>query len=96
MASKSGHKKSGQGDFRLASRTLAAVLVAKELYHSFAGKHKEKTVDGLIFKVILEDIPRHGPELADESCCVGKEIKEATVKELAEFYPPAPDGTRSI
>ncbi|RLC08673.1 MAG: hypothetical protein DRH43_09660, partial [Deltaproteobacteria bacterium] len=41
----------------------------------------------LILKVMLEDIPRHGPELAEELRRVGKEIKEKAAKELAEFYP---------
>jgi adenine-specific DNA methylase len=50
----------------------------------------------LILKVLLEDIPRHGPSLADELRRVGKEIKELAEKELAEFYPPDPDGARPI
>jgi len=50
----------------------------------------------LILKVMLEDIPRHGPELAEELRRVGKEIKEKAEKELAEFYPPDPDGARPI
>jgi putative DNA methylase len=50
----------------------------------------------LILKVLLEDIPRHGPGLADELRRVGREIKEAAEKELAEFYPPDPDGARPI
>jgi putative DNA methylase len=50
----------------------------------------------LILKVLLEDIPRHGPGLADELRRVGKEIKEAAEKELAEFYPIDPDGARPI
>jgi putative DNA methylase len=50
----------------------------------------------LILKVLLEDIPRHGAGLADELRRVGKEIKEAAEKELAEFYPPDPDGARPI
>lgn len=50
----------------------------------------------LILKVMLEDIPRHGPELAEELRKVGKEIKEAAEKELAEFYPPDPDGSKPI
>jgi len=45
----------------------------------------------LILKVMLEDIPRHGPELAEELRRVGKEIKEKAEKELAEFYPSDPD-----
>ena len=50
----------------------------------------------LILKVLLEDIPRHGPHLAEELRRVGREIKEAAEKELAEFYPPDPDGARPI
>jgi len=44
----------------------------------------------LINKVLLEDIPRHGPRLADELRRVAAEIKEQAEKELAEFYPPDP------
>ena len=50
----------------------------------------------LILKVMLEDIPRHGPELADELRRVGKEIKHKAEKELAEFYPKDPDGATPI
>ena len=50
----------------------------------------------LILKVLLEDIPRHGPALAEELRRVGKQIKEQAGKELAEFYPPDPDGARPI
>ena len=50
----------------------------------------------LILKVLLEDIPRHGPELADELRRVGAEVKKAAEKELAAFYPVDPDGSRPI
>ncbi len=50
----------------------------------------------LILKVMLEDIPRHGPKLAEELRRVGKEIKAAAEKELGEFYPIDPDGSRPI
>jgi adenine-specific DNA methylase len=50
----------------------------------------------LILKVLLEDIPRHGPELAEELRRVGKEVKKAAEEELAEFYPPEPNGARPI
>jgi adenine-specific DNA methylase len=53
-------------------------------------------VAALILKVMLEDIPRHGPKLAEELRRVGKEIKEAAEKELAPFYPADPDGARPI
>ncbi len=50
----------------------------------------------LILKTMLEDIPRHGPELAEELRRVGKEVKAAAEKELAQFYPPDPDGATPI
>ncbi len=50
----------------------------------------------LILKVMLEDIPRHGPGLADEVRGVGSEIKAAAEKELADLYPPDADGATPI
>jgi len=50
----------------------------------------------LILKVMLEDIPRHGPGLADELRKVGAEIKAAAEEELADLYPPDPDGATPI
>jgi len=50
----------------------------------------------LILKVMLEDIPRHGPELADELRRVGAEVKKHTEKELAQYYPPDPDRATPI
>ena len=50
----------------------------------------------LILKVMLEDIPRHGPELAEELRRVGGEIKKQAEKKLAEFYPKDEDGATPI
>ncbi|OGA43317.1 MAG: DNA methyltransferase, partial [Betaproteobacteria bacterium RIFCSPLOWO2_12_FULL_62_13] len=50
----------------------------------------------LILKVMLEDIPRHGPALAEELRKAGAEIKKQVEKELAQFYPPDSDGARPI
>ena len=50
----------------------------------------------LILKVMLEDIPHHGPELAEELRRVGGEIKQKAEKELAEYYPKDPDGATPI
>ncbi|MCK6469153.1 MAG: DUF1156 domain-containing protein [Candidatus Brocadia sinica] len=50
----------------------------------------------LILKVMLEDIPRHGPELAEELRWVGAKIKQEAEKELAEFYPADSDGAKPI
>ena len=50
----------------------------------------------LILKVMLEDIPRHGPELADELRRVGGEIKQQAERELADLYPTDPDGAAPI
>jgi len=66
----------------------------------------------LILKTMLEDIPRYGNTdfklkdddgkekivhgLADALRHVGKQVKAAAEKELAQFYPPDPDGSRPI
>ena len=50
----------------------------------------------LILKVMLEDIPRHGPKLAEELRCVGAEIKREAEKELADLYPKDPSGATPI
>src|SRR6516164_6640125 len=50
----------------------------------------------LILKVMLEDIPRQGLELAEELRRVGAKVKEAAEKVLAQFYPPDPDGSWPI
>ena len=50
----------------------------------------------LILKVMLEDIPRHGPGLAEELRKVGGEIKQQAERELADLYPADPDGATPI
>ena len=50
----------------------------------------------LILEVMLEDIPRHGPGLADELRRVGGEIKRQAERELADLYPKDPDGATPI
>ena len=50
----------------------------------------------LILKVMLEDIPRHGPELADELREAGAAIKRRAERELADLYPKDPDGATPI
>jgi 16S rRNA G966 N2-methylase RsmD len=50
----------------------------------------------LILKVMLEDIPRYRPGLADELRKVGAEIKKQAEKELAQYYPPDPGGAVPI
>ncbi len=50
----------------------------------------------LILKAMLEDIPRHGPALAEELRKVGDEIKQYAHRELAELYPKDPDGAVPI
>ena len=50
----------------------------------------------LILKVMLEDIPRHGPGLADDLRKAGAEIKARAEKELADLYPKDPDGATPI
>ena len=50
----------------------------------------------LILKVMLEDIPRHGPRLAKELRKVGAEIKAKAEEELVDLYPTDPDGATPI
>ncbi len=50
----------------------------------------------LILKVMLEDIPRHGPGLAKELRKAGEEIKKKAERALADLYPPDPDGAKPI
>ena len=46
--------------------------------------------------MLLEDIPRHGVDLADELRTVGAEVKKSAEKELGDLYPRDPDGARPI
>lgn len=50
----------------------------------------------LILKMMLEDIPRYGPGLAEELRRIGAEIKAAAEENLGEFYPPDPDGAQPV
>ena len=50
----------------------------------------------LILKVMLEDIPRHGPGLAEELRTAGGAIKTVAEKELADLYPKDRDGATPI
>jgi adenine-specific DNA methylase len=50
----------------------------------------------LILKVMLEDIPRHGSNLAAEVRLVGSEIEKRAEKELADLYPKDPDGASPL
>ena len=50
----------------------------------------------LILKVMLEDIPRHGPKLAQDLRRVGAEIKQKAEKELADLYPKDLNGATPI
>jgi putative DNA methylase len=52
---------------------------------AFAGELN--SVACLVLKALLEDIPKHGPELAESLEKVGGEIQTAVAKELADFYP---------
>ena len=50
----------------------------------------------LILKVVLEDIPRHGPKLAEDLRRIGDEIKRQAAEELADLYPKDLDGATPI
>jgi adenine-specific DNA methylase len=46
----------------------------------------------LILKILLEDIPRHGSEIATKLRRVGREIDSQAKMKLEAYYPPDPDG----
>lgn len=50
----------------------------------------------LILKVMLEDIPKSGPELIDELKAAGNRIIKQAKEELKEYYPDDPDGSKPI
>ena len=50
----------------------------------------------LILKVMLEEVPRHGPELVDGLRRAGAVIRKTAEKELADLYPTDPDGATPI
>ena len=50
----------------------------------------------LILKVMLEDVPRHGPGLAEELRKAGGEIKAAAERALTDLYPKDSDGATPI
>lgn len=50
----------------------------------------------LILKVMLEDIPKSGPELIDELKTVGDRIIKHAKEELSKYYPDDPDGSKPV
>ena len=50
----------------------------------------------LILKVMLEDVPRHGPGLAEALRKAGGEIKAAAERALTDLYPKDSDGATPI
>jgi len=50
----------------------------------------------LILKVMLEDIPKSGPELIDELKAAGDRIIKQAKEELGKYYPDDPDGSKPV
>jgi len=50
----------------------------------------------LILKVMLEEVPRHGPELVDGLRRAGALIRKAAHRSLVDLYPADPDGATPI
>lgn len=50
----------------------------------------------LNLRVLLEDIPRLGPDLASDLCRVGDEIQKRAEQELGDVYPTDSDGAKPI
>ena len=77
---------SGGGSIPLEALRLGCETFASDL----------NPVACLILKVMLEDIPRHGPGLADEFRRVSTEIKARVEEEVADLYPKDADGAAPI
>ena len=77
---------SGGGSIPLEALRLGCEAFASDL----------NPVACLILKVMLEDIPRHGPDLAEELRKVGGVIKRNAKGELSDLYPNDPDGATPI
>jgi adenine-specific DNA methylase len=77
---------SGGGSIPLEALRLGCDAFASDL----------NPVASLILKTLLEDIPRHGHDLADDLKSAGAEVKATAEKELSEFYPPDADGSNPI
>ncbi|MGE3776314.1 MAG: DUF1156 domain-containing protein [Pirellulaceae bacterium] len=77
---------SGGGAIPLEALRLGCDVFASDL----------NPVSCLILKTLLEDIPRKGAGLAEELRILGKQIKVAATRGLAQFYPPDSDGAKPI
>jgi adenine-specific DNA methylase len=49
-----------------------------------------------ILRILLEAIPRRGPELAEQVDVLGKQIQDQAEGALSHFYPPFPDGEQPV
>ena len=77
---------SGGGSIPLEALRLGCEAFASDL----------NPVACLILKVILEEIPRHGPKLAKELNKLVREIKSESEKRLADLYPKDEDDAKPI
>ena len=50
----------------------------------------------LILKVMLEDVPRHETDIAEELLKAGTEIEAQAERELTDLYPKEPDGSTPV
>jgi len=46
----------------------------------------------LILKILLDDVPKYGPRLAEDLRKTGAEVRAEASRDLAEFYPRDPNG----
>jgi hypothetical protein len=77
---------SGGGSIPLEALRLGCDAFASDL----------NPVASLILRTLLEDIPRHGHDLADGLRVAGAAVKANAEKELAVFYPLDADGSKPM
>ena len=53
-------------------------------------------VASLLLQTLLEDLPRHGPGLSDELRPTVESVRRQAIQELADLYPPDPDGATPL
>ncbi|MFZ3375522.1 MAG: hypothetical protein WA183_08205 [Chthoniobacterales bacterium] len=71
--------------FCVRDKALAFIIIAQSGRRFDECSQRRLLLQGFAQLAMLEDIPRHGPKLAEELRRVGAEIKEQVENELADL-----------